>query len=422
MGITAVIGLQWGDEGKGKVVDAFCQHADVAVRCQGGANAGHTVVVEGKQFVLHLIPAGILTEGISCVIGSGVAVDLGVLEEEIREIGEAGIETSGRLMLSTKAHVVLPLHKKLEAVQEESRGAHRLDTTGRGIGPCYSDRHARLGVRVGDLLERETLTRRVRTLWEAYRSAHQGEQVSSVDENLEHCMLHAEMVKELAGDAEGFVRKSVSRDEEVVLEGSQGFLLDIDHGTYPFVTSCGTGIHGIAAGAGLAPGLIERVVGVVKAYMTRVGAGLLPTQMAEPLQSLVRERGKEYGATTGRARRCGWLDLTAVRYSCALNGVTSIAVTKLDTLAGLEELRLCEAYDYKGTCLQSFPADLNILEACTPRYSEHPTWEAIQDVTCVEDLPRSASSYVGRILEAASADLELISLGPRREQLVRVES
>lgn len=422
MGITAVLGLQWGDEGKGKIVDAFCQQADVVVRCQGGANAGHTVVVDGKQSILHLVPSGILTEGTVCLIGNGVVVDLAVLEEEIKQIEQRGIKTAGRLVLSTKAHLVLPVHKKVEQIQEDNRGEQKLDTTKRGIGPSYSDKYARLGIRVGDLLEPSTLGKKIGNLCKACRTIRHEEPVSTVDENLEYCMRHAEMVKEIAGDAGRLIRESVSRDEEIILEGSQGFLLDIDHGTYPFVTSSNTGIHGIAGGAGLAPSEVGRVVGVAKAYVTRVGEGPLPTLMEEPFQSQVREKGKEYGATTGRPRRCGWLDLTAIRYSCALNGVTAIAITKLDTLSGLEEVKVCEAYDLRGSSLDMFPADLHLLKDCRPRYAPAQTWDEIGHITDPKDLPAGAWRYVERILEASSAGLQLISVGPGREQLIWVGS
>jgi adenylosuccinate synthase len=420
MGVTAVIGLQWGDEGKGKVVDAFCQQADVAVRCQGGANAGHTVVVNGMRFVLHLVPSGILSEGTLCLIGGGVAVDLGVLDEEIRRIEKGGIKTAGRLVLSTKAHLVLPLHRKVEAIQEERRGKQALGTTRRGIGPCYSDKYARLGIRLGDLLQPTTLGEKMRILCEAYRTTRQGKLISTVEENLEHCKRHTDMVKEYTGDVADLLQQNISEDKEIILEGSQGFLLDVDHGTYPFVTSSNTGIHGLANGAGLAPRHVTRVVGVAKVYVTRVGEGPLPTLMEEPYQSLVRTKGREYGATTGRPRRCGWLDLPAIRYSSALNGVTSVAVTKLDTLSGLREIKICEAYDCRGRRRETFSAEAGVLEDCVPLYSEHPTWKDLGEISARADLPPGTSTYVDRILQAASADLEMISVGPGREQSIRV--
>ena len=277
-----------------------------------------------------------------------------------------------------------------------------------------------MGVRVGDLLEPATLAGRIRTLCEAYRAVGQGESVINADENLDYCLRYGDLVRLYAGDAGDLIRRNLSGGKEIILEGSQGFLLDIDHGTYPFVTSSNTGIHGLANGAGLAPRDIGRVVGVVKSYATRVGAGPLPTLMEEPFQSQVREKGREYGSTTGRPRRCGWLDLTALRYACTLNGVTSVAVTKLDTLSGLEHLKICEAYDHSGSRLRAFPADLGVLKDCVPLYSEHPTWGRIDWVRDHADLPPAASRYVDRILEAASAGLEMVSVGPGREQLVRV--
>jgi adenylosuccinate synthase len=421
MGVTAVIGLQWGDEGKGKIVDALCQDADVVVRCQGGANAGHTVVVEGERSVLHLLPSGILTEGVTCLIGNGVVVDLDVLREEIDEIEDAGLKPVGRLVLSTKAHVVLPLHKHIEAVREEQRGDRKLDTTKRGIGPCYSDKYARVGIRVGDLLEPESLDRKIESLCGTYRELYRDGGGPAVDEDLAYCLRHTDMVKEIAGDAGSLLRRSISDDRAIVLEGSQGFLLDVDHGTYPYVTSSNTGIHGLANGAGLAPAEIAHVVGVAKAYTTRVGAGPFPTLMEEPFQTQVREKGREYGATTGRPRRCGWLDLSVLRYAAALNGVTSLAVTKLDTLSGLGELKLCEGYDCRGAFLDTFPADLHLLKDCVPRYRTSPAWGEVADLTDSRDLPPTASRYVDEMLQAAGCGLEMLSVGPGREQLIRVE-
>jgi len=422
MGVTAVIGLQWGDEGKGKVVDALCQAADVVVRCQGGANAGHTVVVDGKLSILHLLPSGILTDHVTCIIGDGVVVDLDVLSREIDDVEEAGFNTSGRVVLSTKAHVVLPIHKQVDALQEERRGDRKIGTTKRGIGPCYSDKYARVGIRLGDLLDRSTLGDKIRVLCESYGGLRHEHTVSSTDENLDYCLRYCDMVEKIAGDAGGFIRRSAREGKDILLEGSQGFLLDVDHGTYPYVTSSNTGIHGLANGAGLSPADIERVVGVAKAYTTRVGAGPLPTMMEEPFQTQVRERGKEFGATTGRPRSCGWLDLSAIRYSCGLNGVTSLVVTKLDTLSGLGELRLCEGYDRKGAFMNTFPADLHLLKDCVPRYSHAPTWGDIAGVSDSRDLPAAAIAYVERMLEAASCGLEFISIGPGRKDLIRVQS
>ncbi|MFH1314180.1 MAG: adenylosuccinate synthase [Candidatus Eisenbacteria bacterium] len=421
MGVTAVIGLQWGDEGKGKIVDDLSRQADIVVRCQGGANAGHTIIVDGTKFILHLVPSGILSEGVTCLIGNGVVLDLEVLDQEIRELAEAGIETSGRLLVSRRTHVVLPIHKQAEAFREELRGDRRLDTTKRGIGPCYSDKYARLGIRVGDILSPQTLEDKVKTACGAGEGSHGGGRRFDCDEVMEYCRKYTPMLEEFTGDTLAVLTESLAGDKQVLLEGSQGFLLDIDHGTYPFVTSSNTGIHGLACGAGLAPSAIDKVVGVVKSYVTRVGEGPMPTLIDEPVQSVIREKGREYGATTGRPRRCGWLDLFALKYSCMLNGVTSIALTKLDTLSGLEELNVCVAYEYHGSLVGAFPADSEFLAECVPRYVTSATWGDLDGVTGVHDLPAGATEYVERILNTAGCGLELISVGPGRGELIKVE-
>jgi adenylosuccinate synthase len=419
MGVTAVIGLQWGDEGKGKVVDVLSETADVVARCQGGANAGHTIVTRGKQHILHLVPSGILRESTTCVIGNGVVIDLDVLDSEIKQLADAGIRTSGRLLISKAAHVVLPIHKRVELVQEKVRGKRKLGTTRRGIGPCYSDKYSRLGVRVGDILKPESIKPKIEALRATYERTQHIENISDAEDIFAYCMRHRPMLQELAGDTSAVLRRSLSQGKEVLLEGSQGFLLDIDHGTYPYVTSCNTGVHGVANGAGLAPSDIQAVVGVVKSYMTRVGEGPLPTRMEEPYQTLVRDRGKEYGATTGRPRRCGWLDLTAVRYSCTINGVTSIAITKLDTLSGLDTIKVCAAYDCSGSSVEVFSPDIEFLSGYTPRYVSCRTWEGVEQTTAAGDLPPGATEYVDLILKAANCDLELVSVGPGREHLIK---
>lgn len=420
MGVKAVIGLQWGDEGKGKVVDALCSDADIVVRCQGGANAGHTVIVKESKFILHLVPSGILRDGVRCLVANGVALDPEVLDREISELRQAGIETSGRLMVSRRAHVVLPIHKRIEVVREMLRGDRRLDTTKRGIGPTYSDKCTRLGIRVGDILNPATLPAKVGLLLEAYDLARFGESVPDSDEILAFCDTYRPMLEEISGDTLGVLAAGIAAGKRVLLEGAQGFMLDIDYGTYPFVTSCNTGIHGLACGAGLAPSVIDEVVGVVKSYVTRVGEGPLPTRMDERTETLVREKGQEYGATTGRPRRCGWLDLKALRYSCSVNGVTSVAITKIDTLAGLETVKVCTAYEHSGGVVQTFPADIEFFEGCVPDYVECPPWPELGEVTVLEALPPGAADYVNRIVDAAGCGLELVSTGPARSQLIHV--
>lgn len=420
MGVTAVIGLQWGDEGKGKVVDVLSRKADVVARCQGGANAGHTMVIDGEKHILHLVPSGILRPDSTCVIGNGVVVDLDVLEEELEELGRAGIDVSGRLVMSVRAHVVLPLHKKVEHLQEELRGDHKIGTTKRGIGPCYSDKHSRLGIRVGDILHPDTLKSKLEVLHASYSGGRYGDDLPGVDELMEHCLGHETMVDEIAGDVSAMLRRSLSQGKNILLEGSQGFLLDIDHGTYPYVTSSSTGIHGLTCGAGLAPSDVDSVVGVVKSYTTRVGEGILPTLMEEPYQTQVRDRGQEYGATTGRPRRCGWLDLPAIRYSCVTNGVTSIAITKLDTLSGLEGLKVCDAYDRLGACVEILSPDVDFLGECKPCYVSCDSWGSLTGIAGADDLPPEASDYVEKILQAAECPAEMLSVGPGREHLIEI--
>jgi adenylosuccinate synthase len=421
MGVTAVLGLQWGDEGKGKVVDALGGDADIVVRCQGGANAGHTVIIGGDKFILHLIPSGILRDSATCMIGNGVAVDLEVLADEIHELAAVGVDAAGRLVLSQRAHVVLPLHKAVEEIEEDVRGKGKLGTTMRGIGPCYRDKYARFGIRVEDILDTSRLRVKAENLLGLYGPAYSARPECTVDEIMEYCRGHAEMIREISGDVPSRLREGMDMGKTILLEGSQGFLLDIDHGTYPFVTSSNTGIHGIACGAGLAPSAIENVIGVVKSYMTRVGEGPLPTQMEEPCQTMVREKGQEYGATTGRARRCGWIDLNALRHSSRINGVTSIVLTKLDTLSGLDNVKVCTAYEYYGNRIDYFPSDSDFLAKCRPRYLTVDGWGDIAGAKDMDELPPAARSYVNTIGEAAGSRIDLVSTGPGRDEIIGLD-
>ncbi|MGD9402204.1 MAG: adenylosuccinate synthase [bacterium] len=416
MGVTCVIGLQWGDEGKGKVVDGLCCEADIAVRCQGGANAGHTVVVGDRTSVLHLIPSGILREDVRCMIGNGVVLDLDLLADEIESLEDTGLRVAGRLMLSNRAHVVLPIHRRIEAATEEILGDDRIGTTMRGIGPAYRDKYGRFGIRVGDILSTDRLASRLALLARVNPIA--GNAPELVDEMIDYCSRRLDLVREIAGDVEVQLAASIARDERIMLEGSQGFLLDVDFGTYPYVTSSNTGVHGLVAGAGIPVSSVDRVVGVVKAYMTRVGSGPFPTEMEEPHQSLARDAGKEYGATTGRPRRCGWMDLVALRYASSLNGVTSIAVTKLDTLSRLDRIRVCREYECAGSRVDAFPARHEVLEKCVPVYSAMEPLGNLEGVGRLADLPQAATSYVDMLLKASGADLELVSVGPSRDAVL----
>jgi adenylosuccinate synthase len=416
LGVTCVIGLQWGDEGKGKVVDGLCCEADIAVRCQGGANAGHTVVVGERTSVLHLIPSGILREEVRCMIGNGVVVDLDVLAGEIESVKETGLSVAGRLMLSHRAHVVLPIHRRIEAATEEILGDDRIGTTMRGIGPAYRDKYGRFGIRVGDLLSADRLAHRLSGLARVNPIA--GSAPDLVEEMMDHCSRHLDLVKEIAGDVERELGRCIARDERVMLEGSQGFLLDIDFGTYPYVTSSNTGVHGLVAGSGIPVSSVDKVVGVVKAYTTRVGSGAFPTEMDEPHQSLARDAGKEYGATTGRPRRCGWMDLVALRYAASLNGVTSIAITKLDTLSCLDTVKVCRQYEFSGERIDTFPARYEILEQCAPVYQEMEPIGDVEGIGRLADLPQAATAYIDMLVETSGAGLELVSVGASRDAVL----
>ncbi len=417
MGVTCVIGLQWGDEGKGKVVDGLCREADVAVRCQGGANAGHTVVVGGRTSILHLMPSGILRERVRCMIGAGVVVDLDVLAGEIEQVESMGLSVTDRLMVSSRAHLVLPIHRRIEAAAEDMLGDEKIGTTMRGIGPAYMDKHGRFGIRVGDILSTDRLAARLDLL--ARLNPMAGRAPDLVEEMMDYCSRHRDLVGEIAGDVEHDLGMSIGRDERIMLEGSQGFLLDIDFGTYPYVTSCNTGVHGLVAGAGIPPSSVDKVVGVVKSYMTRVGRGPFPTEMEEPYHSLTRDAGREYGATTGRPRRCGWMDLVALRYSASLNGVTSIAVTKLDTLSRLDAVKVCREYECSGGRTHAFPADGRMLERCVPVYGEMEPVGDVEGISRLSDLPAAGAAYVDMLLEAAGAELEFVSVGAGRDAVLR---
>ncbi len=419
MGVTALLGLQWGDEGKGKIVDALCDHYDIVVRCQGGANAGHTVVIDEHKYVFHMIPSGILRQKVTCVVGSGVVVDLEVLKNEIDRLVEKGICVSGRLLVSKKAHVVMPFHKEIDTRQESLRGQGRIGTTGRGIGPCYSDKHSRVGIRVGDVLEDQVLLSRLRVLSEIYALGARPGAKPNFDHLMAFLRRFRDLLKEVAFETEGYLLEQLGKGKKVLLEGSQGFLLDIDHGTYPYVTSCSTGIGGLCAGSGIPFSAIEKVVGVVKSYVTRVGEGPMPTEMEEPIQSLTRQRGGEFGATTGRPRRCGWLDLVALRYASRINGVTTLILTKLDTLSGIEKIKVCKSYDCDGNLINTFPSEANLLYQCKPVYETLKGWGDLSAVKRIRSLPKEVLEYISLIETTAGCPIEAISIGPSRSEIIR---
>ncbi|CAN5922269.1 adenylosuccinate synthase [soil metagenome] len=417
--VVVVVGAQWGDEGKGKLVDVLAERADWVVRYQGGANAGHTVDLGDRAFVLHQIPSGILHPGVRCAIGNGVVLDPDTLFDEIDGLVKAGIDVEGRLYVSERAHLVMPYHKAVDGASASSKA---IGTTGRGIGPAYEDKVARRGVRLLDLRHLERLRDVVEKGAEnAQRrlSASGSDAIIEIEAVVSHLAHLSKRLLPLADDVGLTVHRAVQARAAVLLEGAQGSLLDIDHGTYPFVTSSNTTAGGATIGVGVGPTAIDRVLGVVKAYTTRVGNGPLPTELAEPLQSEVRALGNEFGATTGRARRCGWFDALVVKYATRVNGLSDLAVTKLDVLDTLPELLLCTGYEVDGEMYEEFPSDVLALEKVKPRYERFEGWrESTANARSLADLPSKARSYLDRVEALCEAPITYVSVGTRRDQII----
>ncbi|RJQ32506.1 MAG: adenylosuccinate synthase [Peptococcaceae bacterium] len=421
MAAVVLVGAQWGDEGKGKVTDFLAEKADFVVRYQGGNNAGHTVVVGDQEFRLHLIPSGILYSGRFCLLGSGVVIDPEVLIGELDSLSARGIDTAG-LRISQRAHVIFPYHRRLDQLDEERKGADKIGTTCRGIGPAYIDKSARIGIRVIDLIDREELAVKLeRNLQEKnsiLASIYQ-EKKFDCEEMLALYSSYGERLKRYVTDTSLIINDALSAGKNVLFEGAQGTLLDLDHGTYPFVTSSHPTAGAACLGAGIGPAKIDRVVGVTKAYSTRVGEGPYPTELAGELCECIRRQGCEYGTTTGRPRRCGWFDGVAVRYAVRINGLDYLAITKLDVLSGLERIMLCTGYRYRGEIISEFPASLKVLSECEPVYEEFPGWaEDVSTAGRFEDLPVNARRYLERISAVAGAPIALISVGSKRSQTI----
>ncbi len=424
MSSVVVMGTQWGDEGKGKIVDHLAQQAQVVVRYQGGNNAGHTVVVKGVESKLNLLPSGILYPGKTCIIGNGVVVDPAHLLKEIAGMQERGIDMSG-LKISNRAQVILPYHRLMDEVDEESRGDAKIGTTKKGIGPCYVDKDARIGIRFVDLMDPEEFARQLkinvtaknRILTELF-----GRKPLNYDEILTEYLGYAEKLRPYVTDTIFTLHDAIGRGDKVLFEGAQATMLDIDYGTYPFVTSSHPVAGGVCVGAGVGPSAIGKVVGVVKAYTTRVGEGPFVTELHDETGNLIRERGHEYGTTTGRPRRTGWLDSVVVKYACMLSGIDCLAITRLDILDALPTLKICTGYLYKGQPLHEYPASLKVLDEVEPVYEELPGWQSdITGIRRYEDLPLNARRYVERLSECAGARLGVISVGPDREQTILLE-
>ena len=426
MANIVVIGTQWGDEGKGKIVDLLAEHADIVVRFQGGNNAGHTMVVKGEQFISHLVPSGIL-QGKTCVIGNGLVVDPAVLIEEMDYLAGRNIDVGPeKLQISDRAHLIMPHHRAIDHAREAMKGDKKIGTTGRGIGPAYEDKATRRGIRFADLLDAELFAERIRAIMEEknfYLSRFFSAETLDPDEVIEAYRGYAQRLAPHVTNVSITVFDAIRQGRQTLFEGAQGTHLDIDHGTYPYVTSSNTVAGNACAGAGVGPKEISGVIGVVKAYTTRVGAGPFPSELFDAIGDRIQEKGVEFGATTGRRRRCGWLDTVLLRNAVRLNGLTGLAITKLDVLGELEELKICTGYEYNGQILSDFPTDLKVLDACKPVLETVPGWpEDISGIRSFDDLPGNTRDYLKKIEALVDTPIDLISVGPGRSQTIFIRN
>jgi adenylosuccinate synthase len=413
-----VLGAQWGDEGKGKIVDLLTPHFSIVGRYQGGHNAGHTVYVNGTKFILRLIPSGILHPGVTCVIGNGVVIDPVALFAEIDELTKNGIDVGDRILISEKAHLILPYHRDLDLLSEARRGERKIGTTSRGIGPAYEDKIARRGIRVGDLADPKGLEQNVR---DNVTARNRLVQDSTMDWKpvYDQLLRHAERMRPMVRDVSVLLAEAMRAGNSILFEGAQGTLLDIDHGTYPFVTSSNASVGGVCTGLGIPPRAVGRVLGVVKAYTTRVGEGPLPTELTGTMGDRLRESGNEYGAVTGRPRRCGWYDAVAVRYAARINGLDGLALTKLDVLDGLERIDICTAYRCQGRTITEFPSDIGQLAQCEPMYESMPGWSApTAGVRTFDKLPEAARNYIARLEDVSGVRAAIVSTGSERDDTI----
>ena len=426
MSNTILVGAQFGDEGKGKVIDLLSGEADYVVRFQGGNNAGHTVEIDGERFVLHLIPSGILHDNPICMIGNGVVVDPAALFEEIEMLNSKGISIEGRLFVSELTHLIFPYHSKLDEAKEKSLGSSKIGTTKRGIGPAYMDKTARTGIRVVDLFDEKRFRTKLETnikmvnylLVKLYN-----QEPIDVDSIFNKYMEYADKLKPLACDVSLMLNNAIKQKKRLLFEGAQGTMLDVDFGTYPFVTSSNPVSGGACIGTGVGPSRIDKVIGVMKAYTTRVGEGPFPTEFCDEMSEKIRLIGNEYGATTGRARRCGWLDAVIGRYAVRVNGIDSIVLTKLDVLSELDEIKVAVGYRYEGKIYNEFPADIRVLTEGEPIYETFPGWQKdISDISRYEDLPDNAKKYIHSVSEFMECRIDIISLGPDRNQTIQLVS
>jgi adenylosuccinate synthase len=425
MKTAVVIGAQWGDEGKGKIVDMYSQQADMVMRYQGGHNAGHTVWVNGKKYVLHLVPSGIIHKDTVNIIGNGVVVDPQALIDEMNELKKHGIDFSGRLFISDRAHIIMPYHSTFDRRKEELKGDKKIGTTGRGIGPCYSEKISRSGLRAGDLLDESSVREIIKN--HASELNPLAEHVYSlppldVEGITAQYVEYGKILAPYIANTAVMVNSSADKGEKIMLEGAQGTMLDIDFGTYPFVTSSNGSAGGACCGTGLSPRKINNIVGVAKAYCTRVGSGPFPTELLDDMGEKLRQNGGEFGATTGRPRRCGWQDLVALKYSCMINGFSHIALTKLDVLSGIDELKICVAYEIGGKTVTEFPSDIKSFENLTPVYKTFKGWqEDITGAKTIAQLPQAAQEYIKFITEFVGVPYCVVSIGTDRNQTIVLE-
>ena len=424
MANTCVIGLQWGDEGKGKIIDILAKDYDIIVRYQGGGNAGHTLIIGDEKFIFHLIPSGILHPDKKCVIGNGIVFDPRLFLDEVAGLSKRNISVNGNLFVSDRAHVVFPYHKKLDLLIEKQKGNSMIGTTGRGIGPCYTDKVARDGIRVAELLHKEHFKEKLKkTVEEKNRlfvDLYKDEPVSWEEIYEEYCV-YAEKISPFVCDTVDLMAKAIDDNKKILFEGAQGTLLDVDFGTYPYTTSSNASAGGVSPGIGVSPKQIHDIIGITKAYATRVGSGPFPTEIDGEQGEHIRKKGGEFGSTTGRPRRCGWFDAVAIRHSVRISGVDSLIVTKLDVLDDQETIRICTGYKNDKKVYHNFPADLDVLENCEPIYEEVSGWmEDTSNVRDVKDLPGKAMDYIRTIEEIIGLKVKMVSVGPERLQIISI--
>lgn len=426
MANIVIVGTQWGDEGKGKIVDLLADTADVVVRFQGGNNAGHTMVVDGEQFISHLVPSGILQKK-TCLLGNGMVIDPAVLLSEIDKLAERGVDTGPEIMkISEKAHIIMPYHKLIDHGREAMKGDKKIGTTGRGIGPCYEDKATRRGIRFVDLIDAEVLREKIASIAgekNFYLKNFLETETVDAEEIIEEYSDYAKRLSPYVADVSVILDQAAASGKHIIFEGAQGTHLDIDHGTYPFVTSSSTVSGNACGGTGIGPTRISNVIGIAKAYTTRVGAGPFPTELFDDIGDRIQEKGAEFGATTGRRRRCGWLDTVILKNAARLNGLTGVVITKLDVLGGLDELQICTAYEYRGKRLVDFPTNMRVLAECRPIYESLPGWK--EDISGIREktlLPKAVLDYLARIEQLINVPIDIISVGPGREETIIVNN